>query len=242
MQDTAGGVNKGELISDVLWFPSYERAGFEQIKESKPRSQITLLDSTNSAMKHLFPPHSIRCWQHFLPVINGEYFENLVVLQLRVNFRNQLKFFEQITASYLRRDQIFWSIASKDVVMIELRVLWEEILKPLKEISKNTLLKGAEPNNGGLPIILLKSTVEIFMLNPLVNTKWWEKTKRGNVIRAIPESTEKCSKLLWILKDPINESQQQKSVGFEVLPKLKKKEKMKKKKGKEVLGKEKERR
>jgi hypothetical protein len=46
--------------------------------------------------------------------------------QMEVDLKKKLKFPEEITVSKLRPDIVLWSSASKQVVLLELTVLWEE--------------------------------------------------------------------------------------------------------------------
>lgn len=52
---------------------------------------------------------------------------------MRVDLRRQLKFPEKITTSTLRPDIVLWSRATKQVVLLELTVPWEERIEEAHE-------------------------------------------------------------------------------------------------------------
>ena len=114
--------------------------------------------------------------------------------QWRVDIGNRLKVPEQITTTTLRPDLILWSTETRQVLLIELTVLWEENIDVACE---RKLVEQCKFNKWRTIEVGSRSFVGRSVCRILSHLGMRGEKKR-KAIRAISESAEKASRWLWI--------------------------------------------
>ena len=124
--------------------------------------------------------------------------------QWRVDIGNRLKVPEQIATTTLRPDLILWSTETKQVLLIELTVLWEENIEVASErklekyqelveqCKVNKWWTASYPIEVGCRGFAGRSVCRVLSCLGMIGGK------KRRAIRAISESAENASRWLWI--------------------------------------------
>ena len=124
--------------------------------------------------------------------------------QWRVDIGNRLKVPEQIATTILRSDLILWSTETKQVLLIELTVPWEENIEVacerklekyqelVEQCKVNKWRTACYPIEVGCRGFAGRSVCRVLSRLGMIGEK------KRKAIRAISESAEKASRWLWI--------------------------------------------